>query len=167
MKMKKEKEMTKLLERRLRTGKLLELGINDGWLEAYVDGQRVARDTSIGVAPKHDFSSEFTRILGLVLLTEAEAEKMLAARQPQPQASNVISHKKLSREYEEACYRVRKSFESENTCAQGPAFAKRESARKALEAWNAVHPEYLTYLKRKMAEADARHGQSFLARGLD
>lgn len=144
-------------------GRLLECGISaDGWIEAYIDGKRAARDLSIGQAPRHNLGEKYTRRVAAILLTEAEAEKLMSAMPSQ--AAVPATRETLAWAYNDACYRVRKSFESENTCAQGPAFAERERAGKALAEWDAAHPEYFA---EKKAEADVRHSQSFLARGLD
>lgn len=156
--------MKTIIERTLRDGCTLECGItDDGWIVALRGGEQIARGLEIRPAPKHNMGAEYTYILGTVLLTADDAGKLLAAL-PVEAPDLADERSTLAAAYDTACRGVRKSFESENTLAQGPAFAAREKARAALDAWNAAHPDWLA---ERQAERDARHAQSFVARGLD
>ena len=175
-----------MIERKTKAGKTLRVEARidrlgseaSTWIGATLDGRELLCASVIRSAPKHNFGAEFTHALGgKVLLTQAEAEQLLAeeavlkaqiAAEPKPEPRPEVALRQrrsaLADEYEDACAQVRRSFETENTMAQGPAFARRDAAREALAAWDAAHPEWIAEMKAKRA---AEHAQSFVARGLD
>ena len=90
--------MIRVVERQSKKGKKIEIGYSEdgNWIQAYLDGKKVAERAGIGKAQAHNLGAEWTHQLGPILLTTAEANAINQARDAHVSALKTEKTQKLS-----------------------------------------------------------------------